>query len=81
MTLREHVVDEIGQLAENDLRELARFISKLRSRPGSKTSPNPESAPEQEWARLYTECAEEDRALANAGLRDTVDRLAEEDAA
>ena len=81
MTLREHVVDEIGQLAENDLRELARFISKLRSRSVAKKSPNSESAPEHEWARLYAECADEDRALANAGLRDTVDLLAEEDAA
>jgi hypothetical protein len=81
MTLRQHVVQEISQLAEDDLRELARFISDLRARSVSQDAPHPDCAPEQDWARLYADCADEDRAMADTGLADTVRHLAEEDAA
>ena len=77
MTLKEQVREDLERLDEGGLREVADFVAFLQFRT-RRTTPDWDEA---KMAALYAEFAEEDRALAEAGMSDYATGLAREDAA
>ena len=78
MTLKEQVRQDLEKLDEGGLREVADFVAFLQFRTRRHTAPDWD---ETKMASLYAEFAEEDRALAEAGMSDYAVGLAQEDAA
>ena len=78
MTLKEQVKQDVEQLDETGLREVTDFVAFLQFRTRRHAAPNWDEA---QMATLYAEFAEEDRALAEAGMGDYASGLAREDAA
>ena len=77
MTVKECIAEELGALTETQLRQVAQYVAFLKFSERSRRSPIPDEA---ELAGLYAEAAEEDRDLAEAGMTDYAQALAEEDA-
>jgi len=73
MSLREYVAHEVGTLGENELREVADYVSFLKFRLRT-------SLGETRLKSLYGEFEEEDRELAEAGVGDYAQALGAEDA-
>ena len=78
MTLKEQVKDDLERLDEGGLREVADFMAFLQFRSRRQSVPDWDEA---KIAALYAEFAEEDRALAEAGMADYAAGLVREDAA
>ncbi len=78
MTLKEQVTQNLERLDEEKLREVADFVAFLEFRTRRSAVPEWDDA---KLSTLYAEFADEDRALAEAGLSDYVAGLAKEDAA
>ncbi len=78
MTLKQQVTQDLERLDENGLREVADFVAFLQFRIRRHIAPDWDEA---KLAALYKEFAEEDRALAEAGMADYAAGLAKEDAA
>ena len=76
MTLQQSIVRDLAALDEADLNQVAQYLSFLKFR--GRADRQPPAAP-QDWEALYRESAEEDRALAEAGLGDYSASLARED--
>ena len=76
MTLQQSIVRDLAALDEADLNQVAQYLSFLKFR--GRAHHQPLAAP-QDWEALYRESAEEDRALAEAGLGDYSESLARED--
>lgn len=76
MTVKEQIAMELGNLSESDLREMAQYLAylKFRDRSRKKTIPI-----ETELKALYAEAGDEDVNLAEAGLADYAQGLAQED--
>ncbi len=78
MSLKEQVKRNLENLDEGGLREVAEFVDFLQFRTRRQSRPEWDNA---KIAALYAEFAEEDRALAEAGMSDYAAGLAKEDAA
>ena len=76
MTVKGHLVEELDTLGEHQLREVAEYVAFLKFRSRFMALP---SVDEEELTTLYGEFAEEDRQLAEEGLRDYTNSLAKED--
>lgn len=76
MTLQQTIVRDLASLDEADLDQVAQYLSFLKFRGRAKQLP--QAAP-QDWEALYREAADEDRALAEAGLSEYAKGLASED--
>jgi hypothetical protein len=77
MTLKEQVKYDLERLDEGGLREVADFVAFLQFR----TRRAAPAWDEAKMAALYAEFADEDHALAEAGMADYAAGLAQEDAA
>ena len=75
MTVREHLVREIGRFDEKQLYEIEEYVAFLKFR-SRFMSP---SFNEEQMAQLYGEFAEEDRNLAEEGITDCINSLTRED--
>lgn len=78
MSLKEQVTQNLERLDEGGLREVADFVDFLQFRTRRHATP---SWDDEKIAALYADFAEEDRALAKAGMSDYAAELAREDAA
>ena len=67
MTLQQTIVRDLATLDEADLDQVAQYLSFLKFRGRAKQLPQ---AAQQDWEALYREAADEDRALAEAGMSD-----------
>ena len=76
MSTKEQVLEEIKSLSEAEIKEVADYLAFLKYRSQSKSRVLDES----QLAALYAEFAEEDRSLAEEGLRDYAEGLIKEDA-
>lgn len=74
MSLKEYVAHEVAALDEKELQAVADYVAFLKFR--ARTSHN-----DAQLAALYGEFADEDKALAEAGLNEYAQDLANEDAA
>jgi hypothetical protein len=77
MSLKTQVLEDLEILEEPQLEKVAEYGAFLRFS-ARRHRPQPD---ESEWAALYAEFAEEDRALAEAGMADYAAALAREDVA
>jgi len=77
MSFKEQVVQELDDLSEAELRQVAEYVAFLKFRARLKTMP---AFDEAQLAVLYAEFAEEDHRLAEEGMSDYADRLMKEDA-
>ena len=77
MTSKEQIARELDGLSEAELEQVAGYVAflKLRARPAVSTALD-----EAQLESLYAEFADEDRELAEDGIGDYAERLAEEDA-
>ena len=78
MTLKEQVKDDLERLDEGGLREVADFMAFLQFRSRRQSVSDWDEA---KIAALYAEFAEEDHALAEAGMADYAIGLVREDTA
>jgi hypothetical protein len=76
MSTQEQVLEEIKNLSEAELKQVAEYLAFLKYRARSK----PRAVDESQLAALYAEFAEEDRDLAEEGMRDYAEGLSKEDA-
>ena len=76
MTIKEYLLKELDCLDEKQLHEVEEYIKFIKLR--SRFMPSP-SLDEKQMARIYEECAEEDRQLAEEGMADYAENLARED--
>jgi len=76
MAVKGHLAKELDTLAEHQLREVAEYVAFLKFRSRFMASP---SVDEEELTKLYGKFAEEDRQLAEEGLKDYTNSLAKED--
>lgn len=76
MSLKEKVVEELKTFSEEELREIADYITFLKFRSRVKFIP---PMNEEDIAQLYAEVGNEDRALAEEGLPDYHAGLKRED--
>ena len=76
MTVREQISEELGALTESELRQVAHYVAflRFRARVWRNVLPDP-----SQWTALYGEAAGEDRDLAEAGMAEYAQSLAEED--
>ena len=79
MNARQEVLSTLDALDESELEELARFVKFLKFR--RRVQPFTTNLDDRQLAALYAEAAEEDRALAQAGLADSQAALLKEDSA
>lgn len=76
MSIKEQVVQELDNLSEAELRQIAEYMAFLRFR--TRIRPMPE-LDETQLAVLYAEFADEDRNLAEEGIADYAEGLVKED--
>ena len=76
MAVKGDLVKELDTLGEHQLREVAEYVAFLKFRSRFMA---PQSVDKEELTKLYGKFAEEDRQLAEEGLRDYTNRLAKED--
>ena len=77
MTRKEHLLRELSDLSDTQVEEVARYLQFLRFKARSGAVP---AIDERTLAKLYAESADEDRELAEAGMADYQNALADEDA-
>ena len=75
MLIKEQVVQELDNLSETELRQVAEYLALLRFK--ARIRPMPEFD-EAKLATLYTEFADEDRKLAEEGMSDYAKGLMKE---
>ncbi|HYH46970.1 MAG TPA: hypothetical protein VEG34_14905 [Thermoanaerobaculia bacterium] len=75
-SIKAHVLHAVADLNEEELRQVAEYISFVRFRQRG-LLPKPD---DEQLAALYAEFADEDRLLAEAGMDEYHDRLRVEDA-
>ncbi len=78
MSLKEYVAQELEHLEETELKQLADYMAFLKFQGRSR---HLLPADESQWASLYAEFADEDRAMAEEGMADYALGLAHEDEA
>jgi len=76
MPTREQVLEEIEALNEAEVEKVAEYLAFLKYRSRVKSH----EVDESRLAALYAEFAEEDRGLAEEGMKDYAEGLAKEDA-
>jgi hypothetical protein len=76
MTSRERVIQEVETLGEVELEYVARLVSSLHLRPGEAPLPSWDPAI---YGPLYREFAAEDSQLAEQGMAEYAQALADED--
>ena len=76
MLVKEHVIHELEDLNDLELRQVAEYVSFLKYR--ARLEPIP-LLDENQIAALYGEFAEEDRELAEEGMADYLSGLQRED--
>ncbi len=79
MNAREQVLSTLEVLDESEIEQVAHFVSFLKFR--RRVQPFATNLDDRQLAPLYAEAAEEDRALAEAGLADCQAALRKEDSA
>ena len=72
MSTKEQVLEELESLNETELKEVAEYLAFLKYQSRLKVVP---TVDESQLAALYSEFAEEDREMAEAGLGDYVNVL------
>jgi hypothetical protein len=77
MSIKEQVTQELDNLSEAELKEIAEYVTFLKFRARIKATP---ALAETQLAALYTEFADEDRKLAEEGMSDYAKGLIKEDA-
>lgn len=77
MTIKEEILQELNNLNQAELEEIARFLAFLKNRSKVEHAP---AADEAQWAALYTEFSPEDRQMAEEGISDYAGALMKEDA-
>lgn len=77
MSIKEHVMQGLNDLNEEELGQVAAFVAFLKFR--VRLQPMP-ALDEAQLAMLYTACVAEDQALAEEGLAEYGHRLCQEDA-
>ena len=77
MTLQQTIVRDLATLDEAELDQVAHYLSFLKFRSRAKRQ---QQARPEDWEALYGEAADDDRALAEAGLSEYAASLASEDA-
>lgn len=75
MSIKERVVEELKNLSEVELKEVAEYLAFLKFR----ARHSPPTLDEPQLAALYAEFADEDRHLAEEGMTDYAQGLMEED--
>ena len=75
MSVKEQVVEQLKTLSEAQIKEVAEYVAFLKFRTRTASPPLAEA----QLAALYAEFADEDRDLAEAGMREYVEGLARED--
>ena len=76
MSIKEQVAQELNGLSEAELEQVADYMAFLKFRARVSAT----SIPDEKWlATLYAEFAEEDRELAEVGMSDYAEKLANED--
>ncbi|MDQ2686898.1 MAG: hypothetical protein M3Y28_03420 [Armatimonadota bacterium] len=78
ISLKERARQELNSLGDDELNQLMDYVAFLKFRSQGQS---PSSAVVPEWASLYAEFADEDRAMAEEGMADYSEGLAKEDAA
>lgn len=68
MTLQQTIARDLATLDEAELGQVAQYLSLLKIRAQARQQ-SPQTSP-QEWEALYRDAAEDDRALAEAGMSD-----------
>jgi len=76
MTVKEHLSEELGALTEAQLQQVAQYVAFLKF---SDRTRQRRIAGKAELSALYAEAAAEDLELAEAGMDDYAQALAEED--
>ncbi|HUK91753.1 MAG TPA: hypothetical protein VLZ81_15220 [Blastocatellia bacterium] len=76
MSIREEIIKQVGELTEDQLDEVADYLSFVRFR--ARTRPLVEFD-ERQLGALYAEFADEDRQLAEEGMADYTESLSRED--
>ena len=74
MSVKEFIVREVEALAPGELAKVARYVARLKQQRTPPLSPDA-------LAALYREAADDDRALAQAGMQEYAPALAREDTA
>ena len=77
MSIKEQVIQGLDTLSEAELVQVAEFLAFLKFR--ARLQPMP-ALDEAQLAQLYAAGAEEDRALAEAGMAEYIQGLCQEDA-
>jgi hypothetical protein len=77
MSVKEQITQELDSLSEADLKQVADYMAFLRFR--ARLQPVP-TLDEAQLSALYAEFADEDRRLAEEGMSEYAESLAEEDA-
>jgi hypothetical protein len=77
MTIKEQIAQQLDGLSEAELGQVAEYLAFLKFRSRVKSMP---ALDETKLAALYAEFADEDRELAEQGMSDYAESLAEEDA-
>ncbi|MSS71789.1 MAG: hypothetical protein EXS64_09905 [Candidatus Latescibacteria bacterium] len=77
MSIKEQITQELNDLSETELEQVARYMAFLRFRARIDSTP---ALDEVQLATLYAEFAEEDRELAEEGMSDYQEGLLKEDA-
>lgn len=76
MSIREQVVADLKTLSDDQLKQVADYLAFVRYQSLKKSTP---TTSEVELAALYAQFADEDRDLAEEGIAEYADALAEED--
>jgi hypothetical protein len=76
MSIKKQVAQELDGLGEAELKQVAEYVAFLKFQSRSKLIPKPDEA---QLAALYAELADEDRELAEEGMSEYAEDLAQED--
>ena len=76
MSTKEHVLNELENLTDADLEQVSRYIAFLKYQSRKEFAPH---VKEGELAALYAEFSDEDRELAEEGMKEYDDELRNED--
>jgi hypothetical protein len=76
MSIKDRLAQELEDLSDTQLKLVGEYVSFLKFQSRVQASP---VLPEEQWAALYAEFAEEDRQLAEMGIADFARGLAKEE--
>ena len=74
--VKNHIIDEIGSLEDEQITELEKYIAFLKFRAHTKSPVIPDR---KQMAAMYRSFAEEDKSLAEEGVEDYAQYLSQED--